>query len=102
MNLRRISASLALLVCMSAAHAQTAPPSAPVSDPPSATDPASKTEPEPGAQPSKPAADPSVPDKQPAPANPGASTKGTKTADGDFKPSEDISEDMSVAYPVDI
>lgn len=101
MNLRRISALLALIVCMSAAHAQTTPPSVPVSDPTRATDPASKTEPEPSAQPAKPAA-PGVPDKQPAPANPDAATKGTKTADGDFKPSEDISEDMSVAYPVDI
>lgn len=102
MNLRRISALLALLVCMSAANAQTTPPSVPVSDPSPETDPASKTEPEPSAQPAKPAADPGVPDKQPAPANPGAATKSTKKADGDFKPSEDISEDMSVAYPVDI
>jgi hypothetical protein len=108
MNLRRISALLALLLCMSAANAQTTPPSAPVSvpppvaDPPPATDPAAKTDPKPGAQPSKPAADPSAPDKQPTPVNPSAGSKGTKTADGDFKPSEDISEDMSVAYPVDI
>jgi hypothetical protein len=29
-------------------------------------------------------------------------SKGEKTADGDFKPSEEISEDMAVAYPVDI
>jgi outer membrane biosynthesis protein TonB len=114
MNLCRISALLALLVCVSAASAQTTPPSAPVSDPPPvtdsppatkpppATDAAAKTNPKPSAQPAKQAADPSAPDKQPAPANSSADSKGTKTADGDFKPSEDISEDMSVAYPVDI
>ena len=108
MNLCRISALLALLVCMSAATAQTTPPSAPVgdptpvADPPPATDPAAKTDPKPTAPAAKPAADPSAADKQPAAANPSAGSKGTKTADGDFKPSEDISEDMSVAYPVDI
>lgn len=92
MNLRRISVLLALLVYVSANAAEPAPPSAPVSDPPPAADSAPKPDT------SKPVADPA----KPAPSKPVADSKGAKTQDGDFKPSEEISEDMSVAYPVDI
>jgi hypothetical protein len=34
--------------------------------------------------------------------DPAPKAKGHDTEDGDFKPSEEISEDMAVAYPVDI
>lgn len=92
MSLRRIPILLSLLVCMFASAAETTtPPSAPVSDPPAA-DPPPKTDA------SKPAAEAS----KPAPSKPVTESKGAKTPDGDFKPSEEISEDMAVAYPVDI
>jgi len=93
MSLRRIPILLSLLVCMFATAAETTtPPSAPVSDPPPAADPPPKTDA------SKPAAEAS----KPAPSKPVTESKGAKTPDGDFKPSEEISEDMAVAYPVDI
>jgi len=91
MSLRRIPILLSLLVCMFASAAETTtPPSAPVSDPPAA-DPPPKTDAKPPAEASK-----------PAPSKPATESKGAKTPDGDFKPSEEISEDMAVAYPVDI
>ena len=91
MTMRRISAVLALLACLGATAVETAPPSAPVSDPDAA---ANSSAAKPDA--AKPA--PETPVAKPAPSE----SKGAKTADGDFKPSEEISEDMSVAYPVDI
>ncbi len=91
MSICRISALLALVACLSATAAESPPPSAPVSDQPVKTDTA------PNADAAKPAADPSKPAPKPA-----TESKGEKTVDGDFKPSEEISEDMAVAYPVDI
>jgi hypothetical protein len=95
MTMRRISTLLALLVCAAAIAAETAPPSIPVSDPdqPPVTDTAAAK-----ADPAKPATDAS---KAPPP-KAATESKGEKTKDGDFKPSEEISEDMAVAYPVDI
>jgi hypothetical protein len=100
MNLRRIPVLLSFLVCMCAAAAETTtPPSAPVSDPTPAVDPAPKSDAsKPAPDASKPAPDAS----KPAPPKPVADSKGAKNPDGDFKPSEEISEDMAVAYPVDI
>jgi len=91
MTLRRISALLALVACLSAAAADSPPPSAPVSDQPPKADTPSTTDA------AKPASDASKTAPTPVP-----ESKGEKTADGDFKPSEEISEDMAVAYPVDI
>jgi hypothetical protein len=91
MTIRRVFTLLALLVGVAASAAETAPPNPPVSDPPPVADPAPP-------EASKPVADAS---KTPPP-KPMPESKGEKTKDGDFKPSEEISEDMAVAYPVDI
>lgn len=91
MTMRRISALLALVACLGAAAADSPPPSAPVSDEPPKTDTTQNTDA------AKPASDASKAAPKPVP-----ESKGEKTADGDFKPSEEISEDMAVAYPVDI
>ena len=98
MKLRRISVLLSLLVCMFATAAETTtPPSAPVSEQP----PARMRHRRPN--PTKPdTTQPAADAAKPAPSKPVAESKGTKTPDGDFKPSEEISEDMAVAYPVDI
>ena len=91
MTICRISALLALVACLSATAADSPPPSAPVGDQ------SPKTDTAPGTDAAKPAADSSKAAPKPAPEG-----KGEKTVDGDFKPSEEISEDMAVAYPVDI
>jgi hypothetical protein len=92
MKRRRVPILLSLLVCMFANAAETTrPPSAPVSEQPPVADAPPKSDTTP------PAAD----SAKPAPSNPVAESKA-KNPDGDFKPSEEISEDMAVAYPVDI
>ncbi len=92
MTMRRISALLALLVCLGAIAAETPPPSPPVSDPDAgSTSTTTDT--------AKPVAEAA---QAPAPKAATPKSTGEKTKDGDFKPSEQISEDMSVAYPVDI
>jgi hypothetical protein len=93
MTMRWISSLLALFVCVASIAAETAPPSVPVSDPPPTADTAPTT-----ADASKPVSGAA---KAPPP-KPMPDSKGGKTKDGDFKPSEEISEDMAVAYPVDI
>jgi hypothetical protein len=95
--MRLLSVVLALLVSGAAAAADTTPqpaqPSAPVSKPASAdttNPPASAT---------KSTAD----STKPTSAKPAPDPKADdKTKDGDFKPSEQVSEDQAVAYPVDI
>jgi hypothetical protein len=73
---------------------QPAQPSAPVGKP---MDPSSTANPPPGA------AKPAAVVAKPTSAKPVPDAKpDEKTKDGDFKPSEEISEDMAVAYPVDI
>jgi hypothetical protein len=96
MTTRWTCALLILLASFAAAAADTNPkppaqPSAPVSAggstaaaTPAATKPAADAAKAPAA---KPAPDPKT---------------GEKTKDGDFKPTEQVSEDMAVAYPVDI
>ena len=99
MRLRRVPVLLSLLVCMFATAAETTtPPSAPVSEQPAGADVPPKSDTTTKSDTTPPAADAA----KPAPSKPVAESKGTKTPDGDFKPSEEISEDMAVAYPVDI
>ena len=93
MRARRLLVMWSLLGCLATTAAETtqlpstaAQPDVPVSEtPPSTTPPVAKP----------------APDVEAAPAKPAATESGKKS-DGDFKPSEDISEDMAVAYPVDI
>jgi hypothetical protein len=93
MRARQWLALGALLGCV-AAHATEAPRDTTVAAPP--TDPVS-TKPAPAPPPSaKP-----VPDADVAPP-PKPAAADSKPSDGPFKPSEQISEDMAVAYPVDI
>lgn len=87
---------LALMVVSNAAVGadttpQPAQPDAPVSKPADPTTPPVT------------AAKPTVDATKPASAKPAPDPKAAdKTKDGDFKPSEQVSEDMAVAYPVDI
>ena len=95
--MRLASLLLAFTLASSAAVAadttpQPAQPSAPVSKP---AEPAGTTNPPVSA------AKPAVDAAKPATPKPDAKPDD-KTKDGDFKPSEEISEDMAVAYPVDI
>jgi hypothetical protein len=95
MTMRLVTLAFAFMLASGPAAAadttpQPAQPSAPVSKPADSTSPtASATKPADAAKPTsaKPVPDPKADDK---------------TKDGDFKPSEEISEDMAVAYPVDI
>jgi hypothetical protein len=97
--MRLFSVVLALVVVSNAAVAadatpQPAQPGAPVSKP---ADPAGTTNPPVAA--AKPTADAPKPTSE----NPTPEPKAAdKTKDRDFKPSEQVSEDMAVAYPVDI
>ena len=97
--MRLLSVVLALMIVSGVAAAadttsQPAQPSAPVSKPAPPADtgspPASAAKPT--ADAAKPTSAKPVPDPKP----------DDKTNDRDFKPSEEISEDMAVAYPVDI
>ena len=97
--MRLPSVALALMLVSGAAAAadttqQPAQPSAPVSKPAAPADTTS-----PPASATKPAAD----STKPTSAKPAPDAKADdKTKDGDFKPSEQVSEDQAVAYPVDI
>ena len=95
MKTLNISVLLFLFASFAAVAADTAPmtsapPSVPVSTP--ATSPDSTSATKPPADAAKATIAKPVPDAK----------TGDKTQDGDFKPSEEISEDMAVAYPVDI
>ena len=92
MNTRSAIALLILLVPFSAVAAN-APDTAP---PPSGT--VSSTTGSAGPPRTSSPAGPAVDTAKPQAAAP----TGKKTSDGDFKPSEEVSEDMAVAYPVDI
>ena len=111
MNLRYLPALWFLLGCLTATAAepvQTTPPppdKTVVTAPSPGTTPKS-VEPTPGAD--KPGARSATStEKSTAPGKDGAADKAVAAdkpaeANGDFKPSEEISEDMAVAYPVDI
>jgi hypothetical protein len=97
MTIRRASATLILLAFCAAASADTPPATTPAQPkaPVSATDPTpapTTAAPKPTADAAKATAPKPVPDAK----------AGDKSKDGDFKPSEQVSEDMAVAYPVDI
>ena len=97
--MRLVSIVLALMFVSGTAPAadttpQPAQPSAPVSKPaaPANTSSATASAAKPTADAAKPTSAKPVLDPKP----------DDKTNDRDFKPSEEISEDMAVAYPVDI
>jgi hypothetical protein len=90
MRVRGITALPILFACMAAMAADTAQPTSARPDP-AVGEEASGTVP----------GDSKATDKAPEP-KPVPDTKSEPKVPGDFKPSEDISEDMAVAYPVDI
>ena len=93
MRARQWLALGALLGCL-ASHAAETPPDKTIAAPPDAPVSAKATPaPAPAAKP--------VPDADVAPP-PKPAAADSKPSDGPFKPSEEISEDMAVAYPVDI
>ena len=103
MRLRRLLALCSLLGCLTATAAEStrdattaAQPDAPVSAKPASTTP------QPRRQPTPPRRSPASNPRQPNRPTHEIRAATRRQPDGDFKPSEEISEDMAVAYPVDI
>ena len=104
MYARYFTAAWFLVGCLTATAAEPAqttppPPDKTVSATPSPGATPNAAEPAPGADKSG-AGSAASTDKSTA--DKSAAADKTAAADGDFKPSEQISEDMAVAYPVDI